>query len=75
RMVAKIPAQWVGRLPAIGSAICEEKLRSEWQAWMSRWVEETPSAKRSISETGERIRLCVARKSVLAKRREAPTVS
>ena len=39
------------------------------------WVEETPSARRSISETGERIRLCVARKSVLAKRREAPTVS
>ncbi len=68
RVVAKIPAQWVGRLPAIGSSICEEKLGAEWQAWMSRWVEETPSARRSISETGERIRLCVARKSVLAKR-------
>ena len=74
RVVAKIPAQWVGRLPAIGSGICDETLGAEWQAWMSRWVEETPSATRSISETGERIRLCVARKSVLAKRREASTV-
>ena len=74
RVAAKIPAQWVGRLPAIGSGICEEELGAEWQAWMSRWVEETPSAKRSIAETGERIRLCVARKSVLAQRREASAV-
>jgi alanyl aminopeptidase len=64
RVEAKIPAQWIGRVPAIGQRFCDASLQARWQEWMAAWVAEQPSAQRAFEETAERIRICIARRSL-----------
>jgi alanyl aminopeptidase len=62
RVEAKIPAQWIGRVPSVGRRFCDASRQSRWEAWMRGWVATRPAAQPAFEETAERIEICIARK-------------
>ncbi len=57
---AKLPAQWVGRIPQMGSALCTAQELASYDQIFDAWSNEHPQGLRAYKETREKIGLCIA---------------
>jgi alanyl aminopeptidase len=59
-LVARLPAEWLGHLPAVGDSFCDDAHRADVESFFKPRLDKLPGGPRTLAKSVEKIRLCAA---------------